>query len=116
MKKKIIPCLALIGLLMPLAVLANGASGTLYNPLKCDSLLCVFIGVMRLLLGAVGVFAVFVFMWGGFLMLTSGGNAEQVKKAKDALLWASIGVVTIIASWVLVQFLMKTMIDATLTS
>ncbi len=113
MKKKIIILFSLTFLFVPLTVLANGSNSELFNPLKCNDLICLFTGIIRILLGAVGVFALFIFIWGGFLMLTSGGNAEQVKKAKDALLWASIGIVTILASWVIVQYLLKTMVETT---
>lgn len=113
MKKIFLILTSLIIFILPLAVFANGSTGVLPNPMKCDNLLCLFLSVIRLLLGAVGTFALFVFMWGGFLMLTSGGSAEQVKKAKDALLWSSIGVVTILASWAIIQYLMKAVIEST---
>jgi len=114
MKKKIIRSLLFIGLLLsPFIVWANGTSDVLPNPMKCDNLLCLFIQIIRLLLGAVGIFALFVFMWGGFLMLTSAGNAEKVKKAKDTLIWASLGIVTILASWAIIRYLMQAVLERT---
>ena len=37
------------------------------------------------------VISVIMFLWSGFLFLTSGGNEEKVTKAKKALTWAIIG-------------------------
>lgn len=83
--------------------------------MACTNLLCLFIQVIRILLGAVGLFALFVFIWGGFLMLTSASNAEKVKQAKDTLLWASLGIVVILGSWVIIRFLMETVLSSSFT-
>jgi len=115
MKKKIIISLLIINFFLPLSVLANGTSNVLPNPMACDNLLCLFMQVIRILLGAVGIFALFVFMWGGFQMLTSAGNAEKVKQAKDTLIWASLGIIVVLASWVIIRFLMETVLSSTFT-
>ncbi|MFH1367444.1 MAG: hypothetical protein ABIH38_05715 [Patescibacteria group bacterium] len=83
------------------------------NPIACDTLPCIFINVMRLFLGALGVFALFVFMWGGFQMLTSAGNAETVKKAKDTLVWASVGIAVVISSWAIINYFLRVFITVT---
>jgi len=108
-------CAVLAFILIPLCpVLAAQSSYTeLPNPIKCPDLLCVIIGVTRLFLGAVGAFGVFVFCYGGFLMLTSAGNAETIKKAKDVLIWATLGIIVIIGSWAFLNYILHTVASVT---
>lgn len=91
-----------------LAPLAASAVVEIPNPIACGDLLCLFIGVIRFLLGGIGVFATFIFMWGGFLMLTSQGEAERVKKARETLFWATMGIITVLGSWVFIRFVLET--------
>lgn len=99
----------IITLILSLLVtpLAASAVVEIPNPIACSDLLCLFIGVMRFLLAGIGVFATFIFMWGGFLMLTSQGEAERVKKARDTLFWATMGIITVLGSWVFIKFVLK---------
>lgn len=109
MKKKLIIITSLLLLFIPLMVLANGVR--LSNPIKCDNFLCLFLGVIRIFLGAVGAFALFIFIWGGFQMLTSAGNPETVKKAKDTLLWATLGMVVILISWAFINYILGVIVN-----
>lgn len=63
--------------------------------------------VIKIVLGVVGSIALLVFIYGGFLWLTSGGNPDKVKKGRDTFLWAVIGLLIIFNSYLLVDFLMK---------
>ena len=63
--------------------------------------------VINAILGMVGSIALLMFVYGGFLWLTAGGNPEQIKKGKDVLVWASIGLVVIFTSYALVHFIIK---------
>jgi hypothetical protein len=62
---------------------------------------------LRIILGLMGSIALLMFVYGGFLWLTSGGSADKIKKAKDILVWATIGLVVIFASYTLVDFIIK---------
>ena len=84
------------------------------NPLQCDDLLCVLFGVMRILLGILALLGTFMFIYGGFLMLTSGGNPEIIKKAKDSLVWSAIGIVVVLLSWAATSFIIKLITQTTL--
>jgi len=86
----------------------NGdACGGLCNPLgsRNMSLLDFWIRILQLMLGGVGLFGVMMFIYGGFVMLTSGGNPDKVKKAKDTLVWAILGLVTIFVSGAAVRYI-----------
>lgn len=77
------------------------------NPIKCDTAQCLITQVIRYLFGIIAVLATFMFIWGGVLMLTSAGNAQRVKQAKETLTYAAIGVVVILLSWSIIQFVIK---------
>lgn len=83
------------------------ATVTIPNPIKCATATCLAAQVIRYILGVIAIIATLMFVWGGVMMLTSGGNADQVRKAKETLVWAAIGVVVIILSWAIIQFVLK---------
>jgi hypothetical protein len=97
-------------MLFPRLALADGIE--IPNPIKCNDLLCVLLGVMKLFLGAVAVFGTFMFMYGGFMMLISGGNAETVKKGKDTLVWSAIGIAVVLLSWAAVVFITNVVVNS----
>ncbi len=59
------------------------------------------INVISIIAGAV---AVIMIVWGGFRYITSGGNAETVKSARNTILYALIGLVIIAFAQVIVRF------------
>lgn len=56
-------------------------------------------------LGIVGAVAFAVFVIGGFMWLTSAGNSDQVKKGTETMLWATIGICIIFASYAILGFI-----------
>jgi hypothetical protein len=62
--------------------------------------------VIRALLGITGSIAFIMFIYGGMYMLTSHGNPEMVKKGKEVLIWAIIGLIVIFGSYVFVNFIL----------
>ena len=68
---------------------------------------------INVILGFLGVLAITLILYGGFLWMTSGGNPEKINKAKRVLISAVIGMALIIFSFAIAQFIMKSLIDAT---
>lgn len=60
--------------------------------------------------GIVGGAALIVFIYGGFKMLTSAGNDEAVKKGKDALVAAVIGLIIVFTAQLGMRFLLETVL------
>lgn len=60
--------------------------------------------VIKAALGLTGAIALIMFIYGGFLMMFSGGNSTAVKKGKDTLVMAVLGLVVIFASYAIVNF------------
>lgn len=66
-----------------------------------------FGGLAGTLLLFVGVVAFAVFVYGGFIWLTSAGNQDKVKKAKATLTWAVLGLFAIFASYVILSVVVQ---------
>lgn len=86
---------------------------TLTNPLCSDPNNPNCVGVPEILgrvieaaLGIVGSIALIMFIYGGFMWLTSAGNATMVDKGRDAMIWAAIGLGVIFGAYALVHFVL----------
>jgi hypothetical protein len=105
----ILPIL-LVSLFLPsLSVSAACQSGStdcisITNPLGVDSPQTLIGRVINSVLGIVGSLALVMFVYGGLIWMTSSGSSEQVKKGKDILIWAVIGLVVIFSAYGLVRF------------
>lgn len=58
---------------------------------------------MRGTLAIVGIWALLFFIYAGILWLTSGGSPDKIKKAQQIMVWATIGIVVIFASYAIVS-------------
>jgi hypothetical protein len=61
------------------------------------------------LLGITGSLALGAFIYGGFRMLISAGESEGIKKGKDAIIGAVIGLIIVFASFLIIKFVMSAM-------
>ncbi|MBI2484387.1 hypothetical protein HYV71_04350 [Candidatus Uhrbacteria bacterium] len=67
------------------------------------------ITVGDLILGIVGALALLMFVWGGFLWLTSGGSEERVKAGTTTFRNSVIGLLIVFASWLGVNYIVSTL-------
>lgn len=104
---RLIPLAALV--VIGWIIIAPSASAvvSIPNPISCDTAQCLITQVIKYIFGIIAVLATFMFIWGGVLMLTSAGNAQRVKQAKDTLTYAAIGIVVILLSWSAIVFVIK---------
>lgn len=101
--------LSTVGLwLVPVAAFADEVDPQLTNPLGIDDPKLFIIRILRYALGFLGIVALIMIIYGGFLMLTSGGNADMVKRAKSTLIWAAAGMAVILGSWSIISFVFNT--------
>ncbi|MBU0625045.1 pilin [Patescibacteria group bacterium] len=61
-------------------------------------------GIVRSLLGLVGVIFLLLVVYAGFLWTTAGGNQEQVGKAKKIIVAAVIGAVLVFGAYTIADF------------
>lgn len=69
--------------------------------------------IIEAFLAAAGVVALIFVIWGGFLWLTSAGNTDKIKKGRDTLLWAILGLAAIFLSYVVLNFVLSVLAGAT---
>lgn len=63
--------------------------------------------IIDFFLGFLGLLAVIMVIYGGFLYVSSAGNEENVNKAKKILLYAGIGIIVIALSFIIVGTVFK---------
>ena len=61
--------------------------------------------VITVFAGLAGLVATGFFVAGGFTYITSSGNPEQLDKAKRTITWSAVGLVIVIAAWILAQII-----------
>lgn len=68
--------------------------------------------IIQALLGVVGAVTLLIFIWGGMKMIFAGGNEEKIKKGRDTLLWATIGLAIILSSYSVLQYVFNVLRSA----
>lgn len=117
----IIICLILFSFLPALAVFAedvpenkmdtvrllNPIAGIPDNP-EGNTAIPVILGLaIQKALGILGSAALLMFVIGGFMWLTSAGNAEKVKKGTQTMMWAVVGVFIIFSSYAILNLVLE---------
>ena len=75
-----------------------------YDSAEPDEVGIITAQVIQAFLGLLGIIFVILIIYGGYLWMTSRGNEEQVKKAKDTLQKATIGLIIILAAYAITYF------------
>ncbi len=63
--------------------------------------------VIQWSLGFLGLVAVAMIIFGGFMWMTSAGNEQRVTQGKEVIKWAVIGLVVVMLSWAIVVFVVR---------
>ena len=85
--------------------ITNPIGGTPENPSGVTSIRSFVALIIRAMLGLVGSFALLMFVYGGFLWLTSRGNHEMIAKGSHTMTWAASGLVLIFSSYAIVEYI-----------
>ncbi len=106
--KKLLSFTAILGIYFSFYYSVS-ADETLPNPLgSTDITTQQLIGsVIGAILGIVGSIALVMFIIGGFQWMTAGGNMEKVKKGRDTLVWATLGLVVVFAAYAILRFIFE---------
>lgn len=81
--------------------------GTFFNPLEAESIPELIATIIRILFVLAGITAVIVIIIAGFRMVIDSGNETQVKKAKEAITWAVIGLIVSILAFSIVAIIQR---------
>jgi len=76
------------------------------NPLgnEEDGIYVILGRIIKALLGIVGSISLLMFIYGGITLLTSAGASEKIKKGQQTLVWASLGILVVFASYAVLKF------------
>jgi hypothetical protein len=65
--------------------------------------------IIKTILGIMGAVTLLMFVFGGFTMLSSGGLQDRIQQGKKALIWGALGLILIIMSYVIVDFVISSL-------
>ncbi len=68
--------------------------------------------VVKYLITFLGIIAVVIILYGGFVWMTAAGNEDRVSKAKSIIVAGIIGLVVIMAAFAIVNFVINMTNDA----
>ncbi|MDO8592298.1 MAG: hypothetical protein Q7R92_00825 [bacterium] len=69
--------------------------------------------IIRIALGFLGIIAVGLIIYAGYLWMTANGEAEKVEKAKKILIGAVIGLLICLASFAIASYILSRLTEAT---
>lgn len=87
----------------------KGSAVTALNKAKFKSPVDLVNRAIRILLAFIGSISLVLYIWSGFLWMTASGNTEQVGKAKNIMVWTTLGVVMMLVSYMLASFIFKSL-------
>ncbi len=83
--------------------------GKTINTDSLDGFIQVAIAVAAWILGITGSLALLFFIYGGFMFLISAGSSERVTKAKQIIIGAVIGVIIVLTSFMIINFIIESL-------
>lgn len=81
--------------------------GSVFNQLNTTSVNDVFGRLISAALGVLGSIALVMFVYGGILWMTAAGDSAKSEKARNVVLWASLGVAVIFASYAILKMVFE---------
>ncbi len=81
--------------------------GEFDNPLTLDTVPDIIAKVIRILLALVGMVAIVIIILSGFRMVAQGDNPAAVTKAKSAITWAIVGLITALLAFSIVSIIQR---------
>ncbi len=122
MNKKLIAglfCLTLLTLLVPAVVSAQNDIFGVNEITKANIALTnadpreTAVRIINTALGFLGLIAVVIVLYGGFMWMTAAGNEERITKAKQILTAGIIGLVIIAMAWAIASYVVGAIMSAT---
>jgi hypothetical protein len=111
-------CLIVIGLAfsataLPARAIETGLEYGTATGLGTQDLRVTVMQIIRVALGFLGILAIAIILYAGFVWMTSGGNEEKIETAKRTLRNAAIGLLLIFFSFAIVSFVINTLLGGT---
>lgn len=114
----------ILGLFLALPCLADAPGGLLsgipcagtgsdYSDCSLKDFVVFFINYTKGIFGFIGSFALLLFILGGLVWLTSGGNPEKISQGKKIIVGTVIGLAIMFGAWLIVKFIQDTLLGVT---
>jgi len=71
-------------------------------------------GIINIALGFLGILATLLILFGGFTMMTSGGNADKKSGGQNAAVAGAIGLIIILTAYAISRFVLASVANNTL--
>lgn len=120
MNKKIfigLTCLSILAIALPLVASAqfgvNEVEKGLGNVLPTTEPRETAARLINIALGFLGLIAVVIVLYGGFMWMTAAGNEEKITKAKQILTAGVIGLIIIIMAWAIAKYVIGALVNVT---
>lgn len=81
-------------------------------PLGREDIRIIIAKIIRIFLGLLGIIAVAIIVYGGFIWMTAAGEPKKVDRAKDILKAGVIGLIIILAAFAITQFIFNSLFEA----
>lgn len=98
---------------VPAFALDTGINYGTYTGLGTKDLREGIMAIVNVLMGFLGIIAIIIILYGGFVWMTAGGNEEKVDSAKKIITAGIIGLVIIFVSFAIASFVISQLISAT---
>ncbi len=103
--------------LLPLSALAVDPKKSLKDAASGTGLVSdrepveIIVEIINVLLYFLGSIVIVLILWAGFKWMTSAGNADAIKKSRETILNAVIGLIIIFASYAILNFVFDNLVD-----
>jgi hypothetical protein len=101
-----VPAVMAEGILPPESGTGKCASPNGCGNYSLNDILLLAVNIANWILGIVGSVALLFFVYGGLVFILSSGNEQKVSEGKQILLNATIGLVIVFTSYIIIQFSM----------
>lgn len=71
--------------------------------------------IINVFMGLLGIIAVVIILYGGFIWMTAAGNEERVEKARQMIVSGVIGLAIILSAYAIARFVITSLVTATAT-
>lgn len=71
------------------------------------------VSLSNIILGLVGALTLAMFIYGGVVLLISGGNSEKISKGKEIILGSVVGLLIVFGSYTIITFVVNDVLGAT---
>ncbi|MFC1598443.1 hypothetical protein ACFL2U_00305 [Patescibacteria group bacterium] len=69
--------------------------------------------IIQVIIGLMGMVFFTLLIYGGYMYMTAGGKEERIKKAKDTIIAAVIGLLIVLAAYAIATFVINAILEGT---